>query len=263
MASRCTGTQTAQNSKIYVGAPLSDCEEPPAFRAELDGVVAANATTLTFLTDLPLGLFLPDGWFFNVISPTGQESLVQVSVDTLVSAAGVLTLTIVGNHGGFATGSEIFYPVLLRGREAVNIQHSGTRASSVTVDNAGATGGQTVSHNSTVDFSGDYNPLDAGFLNWRNALLGRTSKSQDAVPNDRTVTAPRNMYMWAIDPKRQGTLNTHGEVIHGNRNISGACKTGSATAITKSNLTGEIDGNLFIEQESTNANGYFGIAGLG
>lgn len=263
MATRCTGTQTAQNSKIYVGAPLANCEAPPAFRAELDGVVAANATTLTFAADLPLGLFLPDGWWFNIISPTGQESLVRVSTDTLVSTAGTLILSIIGDHGGFADASEIFYPVLLRGRESVNIQHTGTRASSVTIDNAGATGGQTVSHNSTVDFSGDYNPLDAGFLNWRDALLGRTSKSQESDPNDRKFTAPRSMYMWSIDPKRQGTLNTHGEVLHGNTNITGASKTGSSTAITKSNLTGEIDGNLFIDQESDNANGYFGIAGLG
>ena len=260
---RCTGTTTAQNSKIYVGAVIANCEEPKPFVRELSAAIAANATTITLDADLPIGLFLPDGWFFNVVSPTGQESLVQISQDVLVSAAGVTSLPIVGDHAGFADNSTIAYPVFLRGRESVNIQHTGTRATSVTVDQAGSTGGQTVSHNTTVDFGGDYNALDAGYLNWRDALLGRTSKSQNDNANTRVFTAPRNVYVWSIDPKRQGTLNTHGEVLHGNMNITGGGKQGSSTAITKSNLTAEFDGNMFIERESTTANGYFGIAGLG
>jgi hypothetical protein len=244
----CNGIQTGSGTNVMIGAVRPDCLEPTPFVATVDTAALSGATSLVLDADLPIGAYLTDGWNLTLVTPSGAEILAVVDGVVNVTAAGAATLTVEALPSAVPVGTTIAYPQVLKGRETAGITATIGRSTSVQLEDKGATSGVTHSSDTAIELGGNY-LVDAANINFRDAALGTET------------TAPRDIYMWIIDPA-PNELFTFGETVKGQVNPTNWSKMISSTDITKGALGAAFNGKpTFIKAGST-VNGYFGIAGI-
>lgn len=117
--------------------------------------------TITLASALPADVVIPAGSFLGFKAPTtGKVVVVQLAEDAV---AGDTDLAVGVIPEAIAAASVAQYPLRLSGRTSANIGRSGNRQESVDFDSGAYSTGLVSSISQTLELSGNYLPLDAGF----------------------------------------------------------------------------------------------------